>query len=298
MNVIGMFLLQVCTIEKECPVPLCSMEIIKALLKNSVDFVSLRLMENLSMRRILAAALFTLLPVTSLAETRLVFCYDPYPPYTFGSEGTPEGGLKVKLLDAVMEQIEGLSADVVLLPWKRCQAQAKAGEVDGILPLFESAERGTYLAFTRGTFLQTSGFFYHRARFPEGLSWSGDVEELAKLRLGMIAGSIIDNDMEAAFSGNNEILRARNGKALVQLLAKQRVDLIALDAAVGRYEIASAGLADKLDAVEQPISGRESHFGLSKSSGADRHLDAFNQAIQALNASGQIDKILLDTNYP
>jgi polar amino acid transport system substrate-binding protein len=248
------------------------------------------------MRQISLAVLFALSPFLAAADTKLTFCYDPYPPYTFGAEGVADGGLKVALLDAVVDQIEGLTAEVILLPWKRCQAQARSGEVDGILPLFESAERESYLAFTDATFLQTSQFFYRQDQFPGGLEWTGELAEIANLRLGMVSGSILDTTMEEAFSDNNDILRARDADGLLKLLAKKRVDLIAIDTAVGRHTIERGGWRGQFAAVERPISSRTAHFGLAKASGTDRYVDAFNRAIATLAQSGHIEEIQQSAN--
>jgi polar amino acid transport system substrate-binding protein len=71
------------------------------------------------------------------AQKTFTFCYDPYPPYTLGKSGTPTGGLKVQLINAVFNEIDEAQAEVILLPWKQCQNQAKLGNIDGILPLFK-----------------------------------------------------------------------------------------------------------------------------------------------------------------
>ena len=245
---------------------------------------------------LLLVSLMLLMPLQAWAQSTLKFCYDPYPPYTMGQEGATEGGLKVSLLDAVMDRIDGVSAEVVLMPWKRCQAQAKAGEVDGILPLFRNAERETYLAFTSGTFRETSHFWYNRDSFPDGLDWSGDYSTLSHLRLGMLNGGFINEEMERTFSEVRKITRARDVQTLMRLLLKGRIDLIATDGAVGRYTAHQNGWQDQIFAIEHPISEKTSEFGLSKSSGADRHLDAFNQAIRALDEAGEIYQILQNTN--
>lgn len=239
----------------------------------------------------------SLLSAPADAETNLTFCYDPYPPYTLGTEGEPSGGLKVNLLQAVVDRIDGLTADVVLLPWKRCQAEAKNGSVDGILPLFKNDERETYLTFTIGTFQETSELWYGREEHPEGLEWDGDFRSLSHLRLGMLNGGFINKEMEQEFESKQEILRARDVKALMQLLLKGRVDLIATDDAVGRYHIVQNGWRERIDTLGTPISSKTSHFGLSKTTGADKYVGEFNDVIEKLEAAGTIKEILLDTNY-
>ena len=85
------------------------------------------------MRKILTFFFGLVLTSQAAHAENLSFCYDPYPPYTLGEEGPATGGMKVALLDAVMAQIDGVSATVTLLPWKRCQAVVRSGEMDGIL---------------------------------------------------------------------------------------------------------------------------------------------------------------------
>lgn len=223
----------------------------------------------------------------------LTFCYDPYPPYTFGTTGAPQGGLKVELLNAVVAEIEELEAETILLPWKRCQALAKRGTVDGILPLFKNEERATYLEFTKGTFPQLSTFWYNKAKFPDGLDWYGNFEKLSHLKLGMLNGAHIHAEMEQVFADGLGIQRARDMDSLLGLLTRQRVDLIAIDDNVGRYMVSKLGLTETIGAIKLPISLQYSYFGLSKTSGADKYVGRFNQVISELDSKGTIESLHL-----
>jgi len=241
-----------------------------------------------SLSAVLALAL---LSIPAHADTALEFCYDPYPPYTISIEGVLTGGLKVELLEAVVDRIEGVEATVILLPWKRCQAEAKSGRVDGILPLFKNAEREDYLAFTDAAFNEETRFWYNRDRFPRGLTWDASVDELSSLKLGMLNGGYIDGAMQKAFDEKQGILRAKDVHALMQMLLSDRVDLIATDAAVGNFEVQKMGWVDRIASVEHAITKRTSHFGLSKASGADQYLADFNRALAELHESGAVDAI-------
>lgn len=225
------------------------------------------------------------------AET-LKFCYDPYPPYTFGQEGTPTGGLKVQLLDAVVERIEGVSATVTLLPWKRCQAEVRAGNLDGILPLFPNDERASYMALSEGTFDEQSVLWHRHDQFEAGFQWDGNFAAISHLRLGMLTGSYVDDDMERAFDTASGITRARDIETLMELLVLGRVDLVATDAAVGRHVLTSNSWTDRAQRMTAPVASRTSHFGLSKASGADRFIDEFDAVIAELHADGTISSIL------
>jgi len=229
--------------------------------------------------------------VAAPAQVHLTFCYDPYPPYTFGTQGAPTGGLKVTLLEAVVARMDGVTADVVLLPWARCQEQARAGAVDGILPLFISEGRAEYLAFSDATFEQTSALWYRVGEVPGADAWTGNYAELANRRLGLLNGAVIDPQMEAAFAATHPIQRANGVASLFDMLRFGRVDFAAMDAKVGEYHLAATRQKAAVRAMPVMIAPRTAHFGLSKASGADRYLNAFNAALRAMHADGEIMRI-------
>lgn len=226
-----------------------------------------------------------------LAAQHLVFCYDPYPPYAMlENEETPTG-TKVRLLQTVVDRIDGVTAEVVLLPWRRCLTEAQEGRLDGILPLFYSVERETYLTYSIATHTQISTFWFNSTTFPKGVNWDGDLVELAHYTLGMVRGSIIDPEMEAAFAAHNQISRASNAESLMRMLRFGRVDLIAIDQSVGRYNVLRNGWEDHIKMIEHPISEQKSYFALSNASGAADLLPEFNKAIVELHEAGTIEQI-------
>ncbi|MEL6479565.1 MAG: transporter substrate-binding domain-containing protein [Pseudomonadota bacterium] len=223
----------------------------------------------------------------------LSFCYDPYPPYTLideAGEGAVEG-IKVRILEAVLARIEGVSAEVTLLPWQRCQSSVRIGDIDGILPLFANDDRRSYMVFTTDVLEETAVFWFKPARFPDGLPWTGDFAEVARLQLGMLRGGYIDGDMQAAFTAQGGITRGPSVEALFQMLYHGRIDLVATDRWVGEHYRAKLGMQQDLDFAVPPIATKHSQFGLSRVTGADRYLEAFNRAITTLRAEGRIEEI-------
>ncbi len=241
--------------------------------------------------RLFAVLLFFLVPTQALPET-LTFCYDPYPPYTLGDQGAPEGGFKVKLLAEITDQIDGLTAEITLLPRGRCQDEVRAGRIDGILPLFPNEDRESYMVFSNDTFIEESVFWYDRQRFLDGIEWSGNYDEISILRLGMLQGDFIDVGMQAAFSANSPIVRIQDVDGLFLMLEFGRVDLVAIDFAVGRYHARRIGEDERFARIERPISAKASRFGLSRTTGAANYLEAFNSAITSLQNSGRLAEIL------
>ena len=229
--------------------------------------------------------------VVSHASTHLTFCYDPYPPYTLGTEGAPTGGIKVELLEAVVARIDSVSADIVLMPWKRCQEEVRRGSVDGILPLFSNTDRAAYMAFTDPVFSQSSALWYSADAHPEIATWTGNYAEVSHLRLGMLNGSYIDAEMETAFSSQRPIVRANSVGSLFRMLQFDRIDTLALDERVAAYFVAQNDLRDVFVPMPVMIAPRPTFLGLSMASGADVHLNAFNQALAELQAEGRIETI-------
>lgn len=239
---------------------------------------------------------FLTLPFAVNAQDNFTFCYDPYPPFTLGKTGTPTGGLKVQLINAVFNELDNVNVDVILLPWKQCQKQAELGKVDGILPLFKNEQRATYLEFSDSAFDQVSAFWYNRSRYPDGIEWQ-DFSDLKTLKLGMLIGGFIDKEMEETFEASTGIHRGKSVENLFQVLIKDRVDLIAIDDGVGRYIVKENGWEDDVAIVKKPIGLKQSYIGLSKKSKVVLLRDPINQALEKLRADGTLKRIRESTDY-
>ena len=236
------------------------------------------------------------MPIVVSAKNTFTFCYDPYPPYTLGQTGTPTGGLKVQLIDAVFNKMDGVQVEVVLLPWKQCQLQTKLGNIDGILPLFKNDERSQYMLFSDSVFDQTSVFWYKKSKYPNGITWH-HFSDLADLKLGMVIGSFIDQEMETMFETNRGIHRGKSVENLFEVLLKERVDLIAIDQGVGKYVRQQNNWQDDIAMVHKPIGLQESYIGLSKKSEVSTLLDNINKIIAKLHKNGTIKQIRNSTDY-
>jgi len=224
----------------------------------------------------------------ALAQKDFTFCYDPYPPFTLGQTGKPTGGSKVELINTVFNEIDGINANVILLPWKQCQLQVKRGNIDGILPLFKNNTRSEYMIFSDSTFRQNSVFWYKKSKYPNGINWS-TFEDLSHLKLGMLIGGYIDKDMENTFESGKGIQRGKSVDNLFKLLLKERVDLVAIDESVGYYVRNKNQWNTDIEKLDKEINIKYSYFGLSKKSDVIHILPAINKAIKKLKATGVID---------
>ncbi len=79
------------------------------------------------------------------APIRLCNSTEFWPPYSFLRDGSLEGE-HTEILKAAFADL-GRAFEQVLLPWKRCQDRAAAGEIDGIIGISYTVERGAVFAF-------------------------------------------------------------------------------------------------------------------------------------------------------
>ncbi len=85
-------------------------------------------------------------PPAQAEPPKLHFGTEPFPPYVVERQGRPTGPL-VDVLRAACERL-GWHCEVSLLPWRRAQADAEAGRLDGLFPLLQTPERERLFQFT------------------------------------------------------------------------------------------------------------------------------------------------------
>lgn len=76
------------------------------------------------------------------APEPLRFVTEPFPPYTYASQGKAAGPM-VDVLEAACAQLKRV-CQIEVLPWRRALAMAERGEVDGIFTVSNTAERRQY----------------------------------------------------------------------------------------------------------------------------------------------------------
>lgn len=77
--------------------------------------------------------------VAADAAAPLNFVTEPFPPYTYASQGQAAGPM-VDVLQAVCAQLKRV-CQIEVLPWRRALAMAERGEVHGIFAVSSTAER-------------------------------------------------------------------------------------------------------------------------------------------------------------
>ena len=88
-----------------------------------------------------------LMPCFSFAQSpyprEITICYGPWKPYEY-MENNQTKGVNVELVEAAANSL-GIRINWVAYPWTRCVASAKSGIVDGLMSLYRSGERESFL---------------------------------------------------------------------------------------------------------------------------------------------------------
>jgi polar amino acid transport system substrate-binding protein len=240
--------------------------------------------------------LFLLSSPSRAAEKNYTFCYDTYPPYTIGTEGlSTVKGIKSEIVMAIAHA-KGFKANVLLMPWARCQEEVKKGRIDSVLPLFKTSEREAFFQFSKKVMLQDSTFFYKKTRFQHGLKWNR-FEDLKMYNLGMVRGSNIAKAMEEVFeSDNNQILRIRDAESLNRLLLAGRVELIAMDRLVGNFLLEENNLENQIGSAPQSIRSEYVYFATTKNARGSELLELINSFLNRSAGKKEINKIIKSYN--
>jgi len=241
---------------------------------------------HLTRRTLLAgiAASAVCAPAPSFAAALRAVSF-PWAPWNVGEAGeTAVEGVAARIARQAFARA-GLAVGMTLQPWPRCHAEAKSGSVDLIWCITRTAERETYLAYSRPLWLSSNLIFRRRETAP----WTG-WNALAGKTLGMARGYNYGLDLEALRSQGTRFELVGSDEALVQMLASRRIDAFVMDWQV--YCLLARTLSPSIAAAEPSglaVPDLSYHIAASKRSAAAREaLPAIDRAIAKMHADGSL----------
>lgn len=252
------------------------------------------------MLRLLLFLLFLITGPTLQAEERdsrapLHFCNSHWPPYSYGdNRAQPIGGYAIDFMREISKRIDH-PVRLSILPWLRCLAMNKTGEMDGIMLLTANDDRRRFLYLTE-PLLHDANLLWYLHDNPH-VADRTNFEELRGLRIGIVEGF---NYGEAFAEATNELglnvepvptvlsnfLRLERGWIDVFLVNRVAADFTLLT----RPE-----LKDRLVVRKGPFEPVGFRVGLSQAGEAANMLDQFNAAITDMTREGLVTTIL---QYP
>lgn len=190
----------------------------------------------------------------------------------------------------------GRPLDFRLLPWPRCVAELRAGDIDGTLTMFRTSEREAAFTFADEPVLQQTISLFVKKDDP--LVYSGDLSVLSGKRVGGIYqtsyGPRLDTVLANRTAGSIETERSMAD--LVKMLAHGRIDVLPGDRGriLGAAEV--AGLSNdirELQPAVEVLPGFAAFTKIRDLTGIARSLD---QALRAMKADGTYAAIM--RKYP
>lgn len=180
----------------------------------------------MKMKLLLFPLLIIVLQKPLFAATEIRLCYEDvtvFPWITGDKEGLTVTEIKM------VEEDLGIQFTFVRLPWKRCQMEAEAGKIEGLIAASFSKERaiwGVYPTLANGELdsdkrLHTDSFFVYVRKDSKIQFKNGKFIDIGNNEIGVQLGYSIGNDLKdqgysihASFASPYDILKQLDIKAL------------------------------------------------------------------------------------
>ncbi len=250
-------------------------------------------MESRIVFKSLGILLLFFLPISLIAQQKIVLCEDPWPPYTIGQSGyAPTGGIAVEYVTELFSRMEGVQLEMILIPWKRCLAEVEEGNIDGVILALYSEERATYMQFSNEPyFINPISLFYLKEKYPSGVQWE-TYNDLSPYRIGLLRGSSVPELEKAAKDNIVTLDLGKTAELNFRKLAKGRLDLVVSNNLVGNTLAKETGLEGKYGIVDRPLMVSKYYLPFSKKSPAIKLIPQMDKIIREMQAEGVMQKII------
>lgn len=221
----------------------------------------------------------------------LLFVNTPYPPYSVGDYGRPDGGSAVAITAEIFRRLD-IPVRQELHPWRRVLKMAETGQADGITLLMKTEQRTGFLSFTEPLFMAREVFYYRPDRLGR-FQWEKFVD-LKPYRIGLVEAYGYSPDfLEAVKQLSLDVEYAASDRISFQKLHVGRIDLYLCNADMGNSLIAKNPKWQK-SFLEQkkPVRVYPDYMAISRRSPAQKLLPRINQVILEMKADGTVDRLL------
>ncbi|MFC4159296.1 substrate-binding periplasmic protein [Chitinimonas lacunae] len=226
-------------------------------------------------------------PVTSPPQVHLVT--SAYPPY-FGPD-LPNQGIISEIVTEAYRRA-GYRAKLEFLPWTRCLAYARTGQVDGLFGVWYLKERESFLLYSDPMPPIQLGFY---TKVSSNIRYK-TLEDLRRYVIGTVQ-DYGDPPHFVAARLNTDV--APTDKHNLAKLHAGRVDLILIERGVARHLIATEmpELQQELTWIEPPVATMQQYVALSKKSPrAEQLRQAFNKGLREMSNDGTLQRLLESSN--
>lgn len=210
-------------------------------------------------------------------------------PTAYIVDGKPTG----ILVDVVTEAFRrsGHSVKIQLMPWARCLAEVREGNVDGIFSVFRLPEREAFLAYTENPVItQIEVLFIHA---DSDIQFTGNLAELSHLRTGIIRDTSYGPDIDKLVKNGTwqNITYTSSVDSLVAMLAAKRIDFAPSYRAVFLDAAKQAGSIGKIKELSPAVESMPSYLAFNKKRDYAKISAEFDKALASMKKDKSFDAI-------
>ena len=239
------------------------------------------------MKRVLLLFL-CLLPFLVHGEVKLVVL--EYPPYVTLNGKKEVGGVAVKIVEKIFENLEK-PIKISVLPWGRAIIQVRSGKADGIFTAFKTPEREQFVRYIDGVLFEQNIVAIRSSL--STMIWHEDAFEQSRLCLinNVSYGRYIDDMVEK--QRFKTVIRVKLPEQCLQLLRYKRVDFWVSNEAGARYLASIHQVHKQLIFEQPPIESTPSYIAFSKRGTVTlEDIAQFDEALKKLKSSGEYGNII------
>lgn len=215
-----------------------------------------------------------------------------FPPFKYMEDGIHVGS-DTEIVVGVIANM-GYEPAISVHPWKRIQAEGRAGKYALIYTFTKNPEREKYFYFSNPISAIRDVFFKRKDR---NIQWD-TLEDLAPLIVSASDGYNYHESFNRAAKSQlfnmNWVLGDHPELTHLKLLQAERVDLAICEVSVCQFLIRRNPKFNQIDFINKSIGPvRTFHVGFSKAwPGAEQLAETFNRTLKAFVATGKRDEIL------
>ncbi len=233
-------------------------------------------------------------PLPKKKECSLTMGWDPWAPYQYLTPDNQVNGLDVDLITAMAREA-GCNLKFAQNDWMSLLSKVREGSIDLLGSASQTAARDKFALFS-SPYRKESFVLYVRAD-QVGQHSGKSLEQLLqqKFQLGLTEDYIY-GDAVSSIQDDTELAKQLTYVPITEVnyynLTQAKIDGFLEDPFVAAYNIKSKGLSSQIAATEISVNSGDVAIMFSKKSVKQETVDAFNQGLEKIKASGEYQKIL------
>jgi len=250
-----------------------------------------RFSQRLTIARILLVCCLFVFSGTVKAEfsaQNIVWMTEEYPPYNYHDNDGELIGLSVELLEAIMANMHTPfdKNNVLVIPWARAYREALQNPNAAIFTMTRSAHRESLFQFSSPILISKISVI--TLKTPQKYE---SVEEINFINVGVVRNDIGEQLLKKYGLNNHSTVKLPTSLELIRMLLLKRVDVVAIDENIAKFEFARLGKTEKDLTIHFTMEELTTHFAFNKAI-PKKYVDEFSASFEQIKENGQFARIV------